>query len=197
MKLPFLRTKSLQDILFDDDFWAEQRTTIMKVAAPIFREAFLEGAELALEATPRREKVASIPGDFDAVNTAADSILSNYENQWWARINQTQRDALRAAIQRSIENGTGVRGVIREIEPLFGRERARMWAITETTNLIGEGARATYMAAGFLKWEWRTVGDSRVDPLCEGLAGEQFPITTPFQARHPLCRCWADPVLVR
>lgn len=191
-----LAHKELAEILYDEEFWARVRKAIMSVMGPILMESFVEGSELATEAKPRRQRQKQeLPLDPEAIQQAADQIMQTYQNEFWLRINQTQRDALRAAIQRSIENGTGLEGVIADIEPLFGEQRARAWAVTETTNMIGEGARATYGAAGMWGWEWRTVGDARVDPRCESKAGEQYPITTPFRSEHPGCRCWADPVL--
>lgn len=185
-------------ILNDEEFWERVRGELMKVVGPILMEAFLEGSELATHATPRKQKERTkqeLPLDPDAVQRAADDIMRTYQNEFWTRINQTQRDALRAAIARASDAGTGLEGVIGEIEPLFGPERARSWAITETTNMIGEGARATYSAAGMWGWEWKTVGDARVDYRCESKSGDQYPISVPFRAEHPGCRCWPDPVL--
>lgn len=185
--------ENLDEIFLDVEFWADVRVTIMEVMNPILREAFIEGAELAAQAEPRRAK--DLPFDRDAVNTAADNIMLSYQNQFWDRINSTQQNALRAAIARAQAQGLGVEAVIDDLEDLFGPERARMWAITETTNMVGAGAIATYAAAGMSGWEWRTVGDTRVDPICEGRTGTQYPLSVPFQAAHVGCRCWPDPVL--
>lgn len=187
-------SKALDEIVHDEDLWAAVRKRIMGTMMPIMREAFMEGAELATFATPVAQK-DELPFDLEAVNHAAERQLAQYENQFWSRINQTQREALRSSILRASENGLGVEQVISDIEPLFGEARARAWAITETTNMIGAGALATYAAAGMNGWMWRTVGDARVDPICEGLNGEQFPLSLPFQAAHTGCRCWPDPVL--
>lgn len=185
-------SKALEDALFDEEMWADVRKRIMTAMQPIMREAFLEGAELATFAVPVK---AELPFDLDAVNDAATQHLSNYENRFWERINRTQRDALRSAIIRANEHGLGVDAVIKDIAPLFGEQRARAWAITETTNMIGAGALATYAAAGMSGWMWRTVGDARVDPICEGRSGEVYPLSFPFDAAHTGCRCWPDPVL--
>ena len=190
----FQLAKALDDIFLDIEFWEDVRKTIMAAMNPVLREAFLEGAELAAGATPRRAK-DELPFNLEAVNIAADQHMLSYQNQFWSRINQTQQDALRAAIARATEQGLGVQAVIDDIEPLFGPERAKLWAVTETTNMVGAGALATYAEAGMNGWEWRTVADARVDRICAARHGQQYPLSTPFIAAHPGCRCWPDPVL--
>ncbi|KKK61598.1 hypothetical protein LCGC14_3012710, partial [marine sediment metagenome] len=45
--------------------------------------------------------------------------------------------------------------------------------------------------------EWLTVVDARVDPDCEALHEEQWPIDSiPNEPPlHPRCRCWLSPVV--
>lgn len=191
--LQLQRHKALDDVLYDETFWADARSEVMKVALPVFREVFMEGAAVGADVRPVKQK-AALPFDPDAANTAADDVLAKFTNDWWAQLDRTQRDGLRKAIALSRQEGTGVEGVIEGIQGLFSERRIMGIAVTETTRLFGLGALATYRAAGMDGWEWRTVADSRVDPICIGLAGEQYPIAYEFEPAHVSCRCFPVPV---
>lgn len=190
----FIRRKALEDILHDEAFWALVRSEVMRVALPLFRDIFLQGAEVGADVRPVRQK-AELTFDPDAINRAADEELARFTNQWWEQLDRTQREGLGHAIQLARQEGTGAPGVLDGITGLFDERRMMAIAVTETTRLFGLGALATYRAAGMDGWEWRTVGDARVDPLCEGEAGNQFPITTHFDPKHVGCRCFPVPVL--
>lgn len=187
------RRKALEDVLYDETFWADARAEVMKVALPIFREVFMEGAEVGAEVRPVKQK-AALPFDPDAINASADDVLANFTNTWWAQLDRTQREGLRKAIALARQEGTGVEGVLQGVRGLFSERRIMSIAVTETTRLFGLGALATYRAAGMDGWEWRTVADSRVDPICTGLAGEQYPIAYEFEPAHVSCRCFPVPV---
>lgn len=192
-----LGAKDLTDILDDREFWDRQKRRMLAAVEPQMRSVFEEGVAMA--------KTFDVPGyvarkDFlDPISSEVDDfaghVFRHYVDDWWLQLEYTTREQLRAAITRSAAEGTGVDGVIREIEPLFGEVRARRIGVTETTRLFGRGAQATYMATGMEGWEWQTVSDGRVCPICEGRAGNQYPIELPFDPAHISCRCFPLPVL--
>jgi SPP1 gp7 family putative phage head morphogenesis protein len=199
-----MTTKAMPDILYDTAFWREQRDVVLKVVRPLFVEAFLVGAALGARERPRRVKDVAdpvedalsgsyLPFDFDAIQSAAEEVVSSYTNDWWAKLEQTTRERMRRIIGDASEQALGVAEVSARIEPLFGPERAMRIAVTELTNLMGEGARETYRRAGFSGWLWRTVRDAHVDPICEARDGALYPMSQAFAAAHPGCRCWPVP----
>ena len=161
---------------------------------PLFLASFLMGAELASEEHPIAD-VRQVAFDPESIEDAATRLVGNYTDDWWRQFNRTTQNRLRTAIGTSIEEGTGVAGVISDIQPLFGQKRARLIAISETTNLMGQGAQETYRQAGFTQWAWRTVRDAKVDPICQQRRRDSpFPMSIRFQRAHPGCRCWPVPV---
>lgn len=190
--------KAIDDILTDEAFWEEQRAKITRVVMPVFREAFMVGATLGAEQRPAPSKKAvglrqQLPFDFEAVAAASDEALATFTDNWWQQFSRSTQNALRASIVRAQENGLGVAAVVKDIEPLFGAQRAQVIAVSETTTLMGQGAQATYQRAGFTQWEWRTVRDARVDPICQALDKQTFPMSRQFERAHPNCRCWPVP----
>lgn len=207
--------------VFDFRFWQELRAVMMARMLPVFREAFLVGAVLGSgqRAAPQRSRdpaliafrsildahivgvkqvvtgvgLGELPFDFEAIAAASDGVIQGYADEWWSRFSRSTQDGLRNAIARADANGLGIDAVIKDIEPLFGEARAARIAVSETTNLVGQGAQETYRQAGFGEWEWRTVRDSRVDPTCDTLDKKKFPMSRSFQRAHPNCRCFPVP----
>jgi len=136
-----------------------------------------------------------LPFDFEAISTAAENVIGEYSDAWWAQLETSTRESLRRTIQRAEAEGLTMPQIIAEIEPLFGPERAARIAVSETTTLLGQGAQATYQRAGFGRWVWRTVRDARVDPLCDARARESDPqfggtpysMTRRFERAHVGC----------
>lgn len=207
--------------VFDFRFWQELRAVMMARVLPLFREAYLVGAVLGSgqRAAPQRRPepalvafrslldahivavkqvvegvgLGEMPFDFEAIVSASDGVIQSYADEWWSQFSRSTQDGLRNAIARADANGLGIQSVIKDIEPLFGEARAARIAVSETTTLVGQGAQESYRQAGFSKWEWRTVRDSRVDPTCDALDKKTFPMTRSFQRAHPNCRCFPVP----
>lgn len=173
-------------------FWREIRRELAPKIEPLFRELFLEGSRLGSELALARK---ALPLDEDAVNAAADLLFATYIDDWWEQFEHTTQDMLRAALNRARLAGTGVEGVIADLEPIFGPTRAARIAATESTRLFGLGAQATYAAAGLDAWEWQTVRDARVDAVCRERQGNVYSIELPFAPRHVQCRCFPRPVV--
>lgn len=190
-------SRQLEDLearLLDPEWWEREiRPLIMRRVLPRLREAFMVGAELGSMQRPARAKAiglrqeAVLPFDFEAISTAADEAIATYSDTWWRQFSASTQRGLRRAVQRSREQGLGPDAVAREIAPLFGEQRARLIAVSEMTTVLGQGAQATYRRAGFPEWEWRTVRDASVDPICRDLDRERFPADVTFERAHPGC----------
>lgn len=198
--------KAIETILDDDTFWADQKRLWLEEIGDDAREIFDAGAAAArkvkLYRPPRkglrglrdrvfpRTKANFLEPDESVVLDVADQVFATYTDEWWAQLEKTTRDGLRAAITRAAEEGTGVPGVISDITPLFGQARAERIGVTETTRLFGRGAQATYKASEIATWIWQTVEDDDVDEECQLLDGQEFPIDVDFDPAHVNCRCF-------
>ena len=134
--------------------------------------------------------------DFDVVNQEVLDFAGQFMNEWWGRTATTTRDAMRTAIQNNIATGAPLSSLEDSLAPLFGRGRAQVIASTETTRMFAEGNRRGYKSAGIKTVEFQTVRDSRVDPICDALQGQELDIddTSRFPPLHPRCRCWIAPI---
>ena len=134
--------------------------------------------------------------NFDLVNQEVLDFAGQFTNEWWERTASTTRDAMRTAIKNNIATGAPLSSLENSLTPLFGRNRAQTIASTETTRMFAEGNRRGYRSAGIGKVEFQTVRDSRVDPICDALQGQELDIndTSRFPPLHPRCRCWIAPV---
>lgn len=183
----------LEEIVTQDEFWTEYRAELMPVVEAIWRGAFVAGAAIAEASRPFRVTWGFKEIEVEAINQAADVFIARYRAKWWDRLQRTQEDALREAIQEARAQGLQPREVAALIAPQFGKERALRIAITEITNALGQGAQAQFKLEGYATWEWRTAEDDRVCPICAPRDGESFPMTTHFEAAHARCRCWVVP----
>lgn len=198
----------MEQLLGDAEFWQSLGADVITIMLPLFMDMFEAGQTLGSHQKPRAEKIdlddlvndefggATPELAFDAafLNQSAGRFIENYTNQWWNAIERSTRDRLRSAIQNARTQGLGVEGVMAQISDLFTPARAMRIATSELTNLLGAGEQAVYANAGFPMWEWRTVMDARVDPICEGLEGRQFPMSRLFEKAHVNCRCFPVPV---
>lgn len=203
-------TKALEDILLDDEFWAQQRRRWIVRMQPMFRLMFLAGAVLGARTRARTgtkqeglgelETLTEVPDDLellfdeDLINIAADDFVARYTNTWWEGFSASVQRRMRQVFQQAAEQGLTTKDVIALLEPEFGEARAERIAVSEMTNLMGGGAQATFAAAGFGEWEWLTVLDARVDPVCADLEGQRFPMSTLFERAHVGCRCRPAPI---
>lgn len=197
---PRLGMRELEAILSDHEFWADQKAKVLRAIEPEMQKIFREGMDFAKTIEVHPSIASRIVGardfldpDEGALDDAAGQIFRTYTDDWWSQLSHTLQNALRSAITDASQDGSGTPGVIKRITPLFGPTRAKRIGVTETTRLFGRGAQATYQASGVEKWEWHTVNDSRVCPICDALDGKTFPISHPFNPAHVLCRCFPSP----
>ena len=178
--------KDLDDLLTDAAFWERWRAEVVGVWEQIARVIFLAGADAGREIAPAAAKQL-LPLDPEEINQSASRVLATYTDAWWRQFSVSTQSRIRDAIDRARIQGTGIEGVLRDLEPVFGPRRVVGIAVTETTRLFGLGAQATYAAAGLESWSWQTVRDIWVDPICASRQGQRFPISLPFEPAHPRC----------
>lgn len=184
--------KELKQITFvpeDTEFWLAQRDEILEALGDLPEELLLEGATQAQR--------LGLAIDFTLINDEVLNVARTYRTQFIDELSRATRNSLRTAIQTHIESGESLRVLEKRIEPLFGPVRAQAIASTEVTRLYAEGNVIGYKDAGISEVEFRTVRDARVDPDCDELDGQRFPVDR-VDIRPPIhtrCRCWLAPVV--
>jgi len=135
--------------------------------------------------------------NWDLANDRASRWSLEYAFDLVRQLKETTRQRLRREISRFIENGETVNQLAKRLAPLFGEERARLIAETETTRAFAEGNMEGWKETGVIKMrEWRTARDELVCPICGPLSGkvvgmdEEFAPGIMSPPAHPRCRCW-------
>jgi hypothetical protein len=174
-------------LVFDDTFWAEEAREMNSAILP-----FLIG----VAADAIRFSIADLASvvDIDPVIEGARTFATQFVGEQVTRINSVTRTQVQDLLARSIDEQWGLDQLTEALEPLFDNARARLIAISETTD--------TYMAgANFAKEElvnqgydavlvWITVRDSKVCQICEPRDGkEQGDGWEDPEKAHPGCRC--------
>jgi SPP1 gp7 family putative phage head morphogenesis protein len=126
---------------------------------------------------------------------------SQYSYELVQGINTTTQARLQQAVDDWFKERTTLPDLVKELEPTFGRRRARLIAQTETTRAAAEGSTLGYEESGVVEeMQWATVRDERVCPTCGPLHGQRAPLRGTFAGgyrlpAHPGCRCFARPVV--
>lgn len=186
------------DLLLEDrEFWTEFEVALVRDLVPRFTEIFVAGAAAGSAlASKAKAFPASLPEPLDpqAVIDAAEEAIRDYVPEFTKNISATTYNEIRTAVLSARSENTGVEGVIRDLRGIFSSGRAEMIGVTETTRLFGLGAQASYRIQGFNGWQWHSVNDPWVDPVCAGLNDQKFPMSTPFSPAHPRCLLPGTPV---
>jgi SPP1 gp7 family putative phage head morphogenesis protein len=182
---------------FDDNFWLQELRNLFGVLISHLRSALLGG-------------IAGGAAQIDYIPSQTDEQIEGFIRQYAftaaAGITETSR---KFAIAQMIEWQQGretQQQLIERLAPMFGENRARMIAVTETTRAYAEGNIAAWQDSGFVKGKrWMTTKDDIVCPICSPLDGmvveldsngfttavDGFGLTAP--PAHVSCRCWLQP----
>jgi len=140
--------------------------------------------------------------DWTLANTDAAKWASQYSYELVRGINSTSAGRLQVAVDDWFKERTTLPDLVRELEPTFGRRRARTIAQTETTRAAAQGSILGFEQSGVVdQAEWVTVKDERVCPTCGPLHGKRAPLRGTFEGgksyppAHPKCRCFVRPVV--
>lgn len=137
--------------------------------------------------------------DWTLANTAARDWAAEYSYRLVSDINDTSRRILQKYIARQIETGQPLAELEKQLEPYFGKRRARLIASTETTRAYAMANMETYRQNGVEFVRWNTAFDELVCRICKPLngivvrLGYGFPGGFPHPPSHPACRCWVTP----
>lgn len=180
-----------EDIINDEEMWENFRVRVIGAAQPYFRNGALQAAAYNAR--------LGLAVNMDWVNSAVLDFTRTYANNWWMELSKVTRDGLRKAILAWQEIGLGEQGLqdlVNAITPLFGEDRARRIAITETTRIFDEGNKLAHISAGIKYEQWQTAEDDLVCTICGPLNGQYFLTESgprPVTDTHPNCRCMREP----
>lgn len=184
----------LEEYVRSDGFRRMYETRVAEVVTPTFAAIVVAGiksGDRIVRKLRAKDTIGAFP-DID-LDTLADETIRSYVPKFTSAIGKTTYKELSESIIRARASGAGLFGVIEDSRRLFGPERAMRIATTETTRLFGMASQATYKALGAERWEWQTVRDARVCPICEGLNGSTYDIDEAFGPAHVSCRCFPRP----
>ena len=179
-------------------------TLILATSGPVrdvLRRYLLQGATLGVSVAEAQLATVGLGFDWTLPHSRAAEWASQYAGELITQINQTTERRVRTAVAEWFSNGDPLDELRKELEPLFGRKRAKLIAQTETTNAAAYGNQFAFEEAGISRWTWGTARDERVCPVCgplEGVTvnvGDEFApgIRRPGSDAHPNCRCFTRP----
>lgn len=150
---------------------------------------------------------AGIGTDWELINQWAKNWARNYTYTLVKKINETSRRFISTNIDEWIKSGEPLPELRKRLEPMFGRVRAEMIAVTEVTRAYAQGNLKAWKSSGHVTHKrWMTAQDELVCPICAPL-GRAAPV--PLDANgfdaggnfieappaHVRCRCWLKPIL--
>jgi len=196
------------DELVPDDATDEQlRSAIHRVDATsggvraVLRQSLEQGSSLGVSVALDTLERVGMSFDWTLAHDQAAKWASQYSFDLVRGINNTSQARLQTAVNDWFKEPTTIRDLQRELEPTFGKRRAKAIAQTETTRAAREGGQAGYKESGVIEeTEWVTVNDERVCPVCGPLDGKRAPLGGTYAGElsppaHPGCRCFERPVV--
>lgn len=190
----------LDDVLPENATPAQVQAAVAQLSVPqrvrdVLQRALVDAADLGVSVAV--DQLGSIGFDYTLAMAEARQWASVYTYELVQGINATTRRGMQEAIARWVDNGEPLEALRRDLEPMFGRRRARLIAATETTRAYQQGAEQGYRASGVVTgMEWRTARDELVCPVCGPRHGQRMALgSADAPPAHPNCRCWTAPVV--
>jgi len=167
----------------------------------VLRRNLEQGSSLGVSVAFDTLEQIGMAFDYTLAHAQASRWASTYSYELVRGINATTTQRLQVAVQDWFRERTTLPDLVKELEPTFGRRRAKNIAITETTRAAHEGSVAGYEESKVvMEMEFMTVRDERVCPQCGPLNGKRAPLRGSFPGGftipvHVNCRCFARPVI--
>lgn len=180
----------------NDVFWTNERELLFNILFPLISDAALTGAENAM--TDLVETIG-VGIDWALVNEVARDWARKYTYDLVGDITDTSREFLQKELDEWIQSGQPLDELIKQIEPMFGKNRAEMIASTEITRAFQSGNVASWKSSGVVdKFIYNTVFDERVCPICEPLNNQEFDLDDNEHSPplHVRCRCFSKPKVI-
>lgn len=186
--------KDNPQVVLSDAFWAREASLAISEIVPLLAQFAVNGANLSLAGT-ELAYVESVPNMIEDVRLAA----QQQAGQLIRNISETTRNQVVELLDQSIIENWNLDQLTEALTGLpkspFGEVRARMIAVSETTDAYIKGAELAgeeLRNAGYLVTHiWQTVNDDRVCEICEPRNGKpQGSNWTLMEKAHIGCRCF-------
>jgi SPP1 gp7 family putative phage head morphogenesis protein len=197
----------LQQLLPDNATDEQVRAAVHQVTATsdgvraVLRQSLEQSSSLGVSVALDTLEQIGMGFDWTLAHSRAAKWASNYTYELVQGINTTTQARMQTAVDDWFREPTTIRDLQRELEPTFGKRRAKLIAQTETTRAAAQGSIEGYEQSGVVsEQEWVTVNDERVCPTCGPLNGKRAPLRGTFPGgvsvpAHPGCRCFVRPVV--
>jgi SPP1 gp7 family putative phage head morphogenesis protein len=179
---------------------AEVQTAVTNLQAPqrvkdALQRALIDGVDLGVSVAV--DQLGSVGFDYTLAHAEARQAATQYSYELIRGIEESTQRVMRESVSRWVENGEPLERLVKDLEPTFGRQRARVIAQTETTRAYQMGAQESYRQSGVVEEvEWQTAADELVCPTCGPKQGQRMPLgSSDVPPAHPNCRCWIAPVV--
>jgi len=143
---------------------------------------------------------------FTLVDTDALDFMINYNLVLASDVHRELADGIKRTVMSGIATGKGVEDIVRDLghvvkdpesfrhagSKVFSKAQYRMEVIarTEVLRAHNQGRIKFHDRVGVRKFEWMTMEDERVCPICGPLDGKIFDTDRfPQQPAHPNCHC--------
>ena len=200
--------ESRKAISLSDRFWTSEEERLLSILLPLLQEG-AEGGVAVHQAIVERMGIGI---DWTQPNTEAAKWARKYGGKLITQVTETTRNRVNVAVGNWLDTpGSNLGQLWAQIakDPAFDARRAKLIAITETTNAYAQGeltAAREIEKAGYFEYEkqWETNNDDIVCEICrplqydgtnavQGVRG-LFPNGTQAPPAHPGCRCWVNTV---
>jgi hypothetical protein len=174
-----------------------------------------EAAATGLDVAFRQLGNVGISLNYGPLNYLARDWAQRYSYDLITRIDVSTGRQVGHAVSSWMETGEHLDLLIRQLEPVFGRNRAEMIAATETTRAFAEGTLLGYRQSGQVEaTQWKTARDERVCDICRPLHGIRGDLQGQFvhpggigrssrhegrsfrAPAHVRCRCAMAPIVI-
>lgn len=177
----------------------------------ILSRALQDSADLGVSVAVRKLEGVGYGFDYTLANESARNWALRYTDDVLAQLGTTTSRIVGQAVGRWVGNGEPLQSLVRDLQPAFGKQRARLIASTEITRAYAEGSKEAFIESGVVtKLVWQASMDERVCIYCGSLHGKIVGIEESFDGKlpadlrakvrpfavppaHPGCRCWLSP----
>ena len=191
--------------ILDPQWWVEEHKRYIEELGPTAIGILMAGAEAGGELLPPGYELLI---NWDYFNQGAIDYLRNWGLSYAQGITNTTQKQTINIISDWIQSGRDMDYLKSKLTPIFGKTRANMIAVTETTRIYAEGNQLAWKSTGLVEANrWATARDDRVCPICAPLDGmivalgengfttEAGDIGLTGPPAHVNCRCGLMPVV--
>jgi len=197
----------LQQLIPDNATDEQVRAAVHQVTATsdgvraVLRQSLEQSSSLGVSVALDTLEQIGMGFDWTLAHEKAARFASQYSYELVQGINTTSTARLQTAINDWFREPTTIGDLQKELEPTFGKRRAKTIAQTETTRASFRGSVIGYEQSGVVsEMEFVTVNDELVCPQCGPLNGKRAPLQGTFPGGYTIpvhinCRCFARPVI--